>query len=166
MRKYLIGWIVGVCMAFSVSAYAEEIETLIGKTIQGEFPVTVNGQPMGKKSIVVDGSSYLPVRAIGEATGYTVGFDADLGISLTKDGGTVAEPTPTPVVDTQTKLRKLMGQLEKAKLKVTTDKMFLENARKNDKNPDEIARQEKILAETEAEVTQLEAEIAKLQPAQ
>ena len=84
MRKYIIGMLVGFVLAFSLSAHAEDIKTAIGKVIQGEFPVKINGKQLDKNAIVIEGSSYLPVRVMGDALGLDVSFNADLGIELKK----------------------------------------------------------------------------------
>jgi hypothetical protein len=84
MRKYLIGAFVGILLTLASSVYASDITSLIGKTVQGVFPVKVNGDTLAKTAIVIDGTSYLPVRAIGDAIGYDVSFNADLGIELKK----------------------------------------------------------------------------------
>ncbi|MBA2936847.1 hypothetical protein HZF08_00845 [Paenibacillus sp. CGMCC 1.16610] len=96
MKKYIIGGIAGFLLATTLSAHAEEVTSLIGKTIQGAFPFQIEGKTLATPAIVVDGTSYLPVRAFGEATGYDVSFDADLGISLKKKEVQPALPTPTP----------------------------------------------------------------------
>lgn len=82
MKKTIIAFIMGVALATTGSVYAEDISTLVGKTIQGEFPVKVNGETLDKKAIVIDGTSYLPVRAIGDSLNMEIKFDADLGIEL------------------------------------------------------------------------------------
>lgn len=84
MKKLVVGILIGFVLAFTASAYADQIESLVGRTIEGEFPVTINGERLEKKAIVIDGTSYLPVRAIAEAVYQNVYFDADLGIALTK----------------------------------------------------------------------------------
>lgn len=83
MRKYIIGMILGVSLATAGSVYGAEITTLIGKPIEGEIPVKVAGVTIEKKAIFVDGTSYLPVRAIGDAIGMDVKYDAELGVELT-----------------------------------------------------------------------------------
>lgn len=87
MRKYLIGCLVGFCLSFAVGAHADDIQTAIGKTIDGEFFVTVNDQKLPVKAITSEGTSYVPLRSFGESQGYTVTFDANLGINLTKTVG-------------------------------------------------------------------------------
>ncbi|OPH57826.1 hypothetical protein BC351_04840 [Paenibacillus ferrarius] len=96
MKKYILGGITGFLVATTLSAHAEEITSLIGKTIQGAFPFQIEGKTLGTPAIVVDGTSYLPVRAFGEATGYEVSFNADLGISLKKKEEQPPLPSPSP----------------------------------------------------------------------
>lgn len=82
MKKLFIGILIGCGIGFAVSANAEEIQTVVGKVIQGEFPVKIGDKELTNKAIVVDGTSYLPVREFGEAIGYEVKFSADLGVTL------------------------------------------------------------------------------------
>jgi len=84
MRKYLIGAIAGFFLSFSFTVYGEEIASLVGREIQGEFPVRVDGELLKNKAIVVDGTSYLPVREFGEKLGYEVDFDPEEGVTLNK----------------------------------------------------------------------------------
>jgi hypothetical protein len=104
MKKYLIGAIFGIVLSFSVSVYAEEVKSLIGRAIEGQFPVKVDDKQLDNQAIVIDGTSYLPVRAIGDALNMEVGFNADLGITLKSKPKPVEEakptvtPSPTPTV--------------------------------------------------------------------
>ena len=67
MRKYLIGFLIGIALMISTSTFADSIKSLIGLTIQGEYPVTVNGKVLSAKAEVINGSSYLPVRVLSDA---------------------------------------------------------------------------------------------------
>jgi hypothetical protein len=82
VRKYLIGILIGVALTISTSVFAEDIQTLIGVKVQGEFPVKLNGEQLVKPAIVINGTSYLPNRTIADALGMDITFDADLGIEL------------------------------------------------------------------------------------
>lgn len=102
MRKYLIGILIGVALTVSATTYAADITSLIGKSVQGVFPVKVNGDVLPKTAIVIDGTSYLPVRAIGDAIGYDVSFNADLGIELKKkEVVSMSSVTPSTTTVTQ-----------------------------------------------------------------
>jgi hypothetical protein len=93
MRKYLIGIIIGIALSLTATTYAEDIKSMIGQKIQGEFPVKINGTELEKHAIVIDGTSYLPNRAIADALDMDIKFDADLGIELNKkENPTIMEP--------------------------------------------------------------------------
>lgn len=83
MKKYVVGCLIGFFLSLGFGAHAEVV-TMINKIVEGTFPVTVQGSKLPVDAVVIEGSTYLPVRAFGEAIGYTVGFDADLGVSLSK----------------------------------------------------------------------------------
>lgn len=68
-------------IATSFSAHAE-ISSLIGKIVDGEFTININGKELNQKAIVIKGTSYLPVRSISESIGYNVKFDEGTGIEL------------------------------------------------------------------------------------
>lgn len=93
MRKILIGVFIGFALSFAVSAHAE-IVNIIGKTVDGQFPVKINGQTIDNQAAVIEGTSYLPVRAIGDALNMDVSFNADLGIELKAKGGSALTTTP------------------------------------------------------------------------
>lgn len=82
MKKILITLLSAV-FVFAISPVVfAEVESMIGKKVQGQFPVKVNGELLESQAIVIDGTSYLPVRAIGEALGKEIKFSSDLGIEV------------------------------------------------------------------------------------
>lgn len=101
MKKYIIGAVFGFILSIGVSAHAEVVN-MIGKVVDGTFAVKVGDNTIDTPAIVIEGTSYLPVRAIGDAIGYTVGFDSDLGITLTPKAVTqqpFKPKTPLPIQD-------------------------------------------------------------------
>jgi peptidoglycan hydrolase CwlO-like protein len=72
MRKYIIGFIAGILVATAGIAGAETI-SLVGKKIQSEAVVTLDGKEIGT-AIITDGTSYLPIRTLADATGLKVGY--------------------------------------------------------------------------------------------
>lgn len=100
MRKYIIGSFFGFALAFSMSAHADDIKSLVGKVVQGTYTVTIEGKKLDKQAIIVDGTSYLPVKSLGSALGYEAKFDAVQGIALSKTDS-VTELTYDPIIVTQ-----------------------------------------------------------------
>lgn len=84
MKKFVAGFLIA-SLIFSVStAFAAEVKTMIGRVIQGQFDITVDGQKLSNPVIVVDGTSFAPVREFGEAIGYNVLFTTEGGVVLEK----------------------------------------------------------------------------------
>jgi vacuolar-type H+-ATPase subunit I/STV1 len=88
MKKMIFGIFIGLILAFPLGAHAEEIVSMIGKQVQGTFPVKLHDKDLSDQAIVIDGTSYLPVRAIAEKLGLKVDFDPTKGISISDPGET------------------------------------------------------------------------------
>ena len=157
MRKYIIGAMFGfsIALCFNTSA-AEVVESVIGKSVTGTFPVTVEGERLSKDAVVIDNSTYLPVRDFGEAIGYNVNFDAEMGVKMTK----TAEPRP------EKKLNRLNRDIEE---KNETLKAFKDDLKYQEDNSDAYIKaygedaHKQALADKQAKITQLEAELADLE---
>lgn len=121
MRKYIIGALFGAMLATAFSAHAEVV-SLVNQVVQGMFPVSIDGKPLGN-AIVVDNKTYLPVRDFGEAVGYKVSFTDDQQVILTKNAA--AQTTPTATTDVQT-LVKTYNDIGVQLDKLVIDKQSLE----------------------------------------
>lgn len=92
MKKYFIGGLIGFALAFTVTVHAEVVN-MIGKVIDGELNVTVNGNKLDSQAITIEGTSYLPVRAIGTALGLKISYDPSSGVSLNQPSTAIEEQT-------------------------------------------------------------------------
>jgi hypothetical protein len=81
LKKLVIGVVIGFVLSLPLTANGA-VQSLIGKVVDGEFTVTVNKSLLPNKAIVIEGTSYLPVRTLSDATGYNVYFEANKGIDL------------------------------------------------------------------------------------
>lgn len=69
-KMYLfIGALLGVLLATSGGAAADQVKSLVGKTVAGEYNVRVNGTTLSENAIAVDGTAYVPLRSISESLG-------------------------------------------------------------------------------------------------
>jgi hypothetical protein len=111
----ILGIIIGAALAITTSAYADdiksEISSMIGKKVQGSFPLTIGGKKAAKDVIVIENTSYLPIRSAADLFGYEIAFDADLGVKLTKKEG-VAMETATGVVETKEEIQARHDKME------------------------------------------------------
>lgn len=70
--KKIIALSILMVLVFTAGTFAGS--DMIGKTVEGTFPLHINGQIAPVECIVIDGKSYAPVRFVGEAAGYAVDF--------------------------------------------------------------------------------------------
>jgi len=91
MRKFVIGLIAGALLMFSTQAFGAEIKSFIGKKIQGEYAVYVDGKPLDVKAIGANGSTFTPNRALADAVGYDIKF-VDQKVYFTKKGVASVDP--------------------------------------------------------------------------
>jgi len=161
MRKFIVGTLFGLLLSLSVTVYAEEAKTLVGRTIEGTFPVFLNGKKLSNEAIVIDGTSYLPVREIAEMLALAVKFNQQEGISLEQDEtkssdwpGTVIILPPTEPERTKPTLKDIELQIEIAQHLLQVNERFLNTAKERNEPPN---------PETEARIVELKQQIAELE---
>ncbi|MFS8211818.1 hypothetical protein [Paenibacillus polymyxa] len=81
-----IGALLGVLLATSGGAAADQVKSLVGKTVAGEYNVRVYGTTLSENAIAVDGTAYVPLHSISES----------LGANLAVKGRTIEIATGTP----------------------------------------------------------------------
>ncbi|MCP3806402.1 2,' 3'-cyclic nucleotide 2'-phosphodiesterase [Paenibacillus sp. Lou8.1] len=82
MKKWsylLSGVLIGAVVATAGSAFADQIKSLVGEKVAGEYVVKVNGNSLSENAIVVDGKAHVPLRAVTDS----------LGVNLKVDGKTI-----------------------------------------------------------------------------
>lgn len=78
MKKWtylLSGVVIGALVATAGSAFADQVKSLIGKKVTGEYVVVVDGKALPDKGAVIDGRTNVPVRGMAQALG--VDFKVD-----------------------------------------------------------------------------------------
>jgi len=181
MKKVLVGFLAGVIVTAAGTAYADDIvSSIVGKTVQGSFPVKVDGKQLTSQAAVIDGTSYLPVRAVGEALNKEVTFDAELGIELKeKEGTPVTAPTQQPTatsipaqpISKQEQIDELKVKLEDQKQSLETYNGLIkvnESTLADPNVPKESVQKtidgyKKIVTEIQQRISEYEAQIAAIE---
>lgn len=92
--KYIaIGLIAGLCIN-NISAIASSINLIVSKVT---YSVMINNKPLetDKPILNYEGSTYLPLKAIGDSLGVKVAWNNEL--RRVEIGNSVVSPTPSPV---------------------------------------------------------------------
>ena len=64
--------IAGAIAEYTGVSLPEPVPSMLGKVVDGEASVYLRGAKLGKSAIIIEGTSYLPVRLLGEALGLKV----------------------------------------------------------------------------------------------
>lgn len=72
MKKFILGLVIGISLSIVSVAFASEF-----KVVTANFPVMINGKVFEseKPILIIDGSTYMPLKAIGEALGVKVSWN-------------------------------------------------------------------------------------------
>lgn len=161
MKKFILGLVIGMAIMIPVGAHAE-VESLINQVVQGMFPVSIDGKPLGN-AIVVDNKTYLPVRDFGEAVGYKVTFTDDQQVVLTKGDTTPTTPTTSGENTLMKQIREIndkLGKLvnEKQSLEKQINDIHTKNALNGKVDGDDIKELQKQVDAKQAEIDKLVAD--------
>lgn len=167
MKKYVASFLAGAVFVLSASAFADDIQSLIGKKIQGEAVVELNGQTLDT-AIIVDGKSYAPVRAIGEAAGYDVSMQNKKIILDEKASSTPTATSPGEETNLEFLKVKLNERIVDAKQRIADTNKLIEASEYVIKNTPNSGEEEVLkvrkdkLTEQQTLLANLEAELAAL----
>lgn len=152
MKKFAMGVVVGAVLAFGASTYADEISQLVGKQVDNEYPVILNGQKLENVAPSIGGTSYSPVREISEKLGLNVEFKDDTVI--------LSKPQQSEVknVDSNTPVQEDVPDLETIERRIKNKNIMLHSAEESLKSANEIAK-----PRIAVEVQKLKDELAELE---
>jgi Mg2+ and Co2+ transporter CorA len=102
MKKTIFGIIIGLFIGITGSAYAEEVTSYIGKTIKGQFPVIINGVELEKPGLVLEGTTFVPIRLVADALGQNISFIDSTVILTPKESPIIPNSSDIDDVNSQT----------------------------------------------------------------
>ncbi|CAH8772224.1 hypothetical protein [Paenibacillus dendritiformis] len=97
MKKwtYLVsGVVIGALVATAGSVFADQVKTLVGKKVTGEYTVIVDGKELEDKGAVIEGRTNVPVRGISNALGVDMKVEGKKIIITSDDAGSVSNTAP------------------------------------------------------------------------
>ena len=74
MKKYLAGLLSGMMVMASVSVFADGVVKNFDAVV-GKVQVVLNGERLHQETVLIDGTTYLPIRAVAEMLGLEVKYD-------------------------------------------------------------------------------------------
>lgn len=168
MKKFVMGLVFGIGLTLGIGAHAEVV-SYVGKVIEGQFPVKVNGKEIESPGIVIDGTSYLPTRTIAELAGFDVKFNSDMGVELTKKEQYIPitnvtiipseEPEPEPALDEHQIREKIENINSRIRILNIQINMSERNQNMSEEERAAVEKMKQQISELEAEKAELEAQL-------
>ncbi|MNM10423.1 hypothetical protein D3C81_205480 [compost metagenome] len=184
MKKYVAGFIAGIVFMVSASAFADTF-SLIGKKVTGEYKIVVNDKALVENGAVINSRANVPARALSEALGATVSVDnLSKTIFITsnesvdiKEEAVVPNDSNAPKATEITKPTRpasaVESEIKTVEIRLLADKDGLITLKdKIDNNPsatnieqikESYENLKNIIAENEAKLVELRAELAELE---
>ncbi|MDR6776252.1 copper amine oxidase N-terminal domain-containing protein [Paenibacillus polymyxa] len=103
MKKWsylLSGVLIGAVVATAGSAFADEIKSLVGEKVVGEYTVKVNGNSLAENAIVVDGKAHVPLRAVSDSLGAGIKVDGKT-IQINTESASASSSTSVDLSDSK-----------------------------------------------------------------
>lgn len=75
MKKVLyiaMGFLLGIVFMTAGVTFADQVKSLVGKKVTGEYTIIVDGKKLSDKGAVIDNKANVPARALSEALGADV----------------------------------------------------------------------------------------------
>ncbi|MNW33502.1 hypothetical protein D3C74_104650 [compost metagenome] len=182
MKKWsylLSGVLIGAVVATAGSAFADQIKSLVGEKVAGEYSVKVNGNSLSESAIVVDGKAHVPLRAVTDSLGANLKLDGKT-IQINTDSSADTKTTSLSETDGLIKkeeqyagwsivkleqrksdLEKYISESESSKEKLNHELEIADKLSKTSVSSSTLAIRESNVAKTKKELDSIESAIAK-----
>ncbi|MEK5165971.1 2,' 3'-cyclic nucleotide 2'-phosphodiesterase [Paenibacillus sp. FSL R5-0527] len=190
MKKWmylLIGVVIGAVLATTGSAFADQVKSMVGKEVVGEYKVSVNGAALSENAIVVEGKAHVPLRAVSDSLGANIAVNGK-SIQITTNTADQTEPESVtegkatsgkfanwPKDELEERKAKLEGYIinaEEGKEKTTINLERVEKSKDSSDFPKtleitnkNIERMKQSIKESEAAIAEYKAELQEVNAA-
>lgn len=171
---YLVsGAVIGALVATAGSAFADQVKSMVGKKVTGEYTVIVNGKTLPDKGAVIDGRTNVPVRGISNALG--VDLQVEGKKIIISDSSNSANTTPPKTTSSDNKYmggskesleeirdstqNRILKPTIKGREEILAEIEILKTSGMNGEPSPGLADKEKQLAEYDAEITKYTKEL-------
>lgn len=179
MKKWmylLIGVVIGAVFATTGSAFADQVKSMVGKQVAGEYNVNVNGNALAENAIVVQGKAHVPLRAVSDSLGANIvvngktiqittnSADQVESLSVTEGKVTSGRFSNYPKAELEERKAKLEGYISDAEEEIVRMNRSIEVAQKNREaggSPGVLERIDENIKEYNQSIQEDEADIAK-----
>lgn len=97
-KNFIIGFICGALVCGAAGALASDAWQNIS-VLPNTIKVVVNGKEIQADNFLYNDTTYLPIRAVGEALGNDIQYDPETGTAVISNEAATPTPTPAPVAN-------------------------------------------------------------------
>lgn len=97
-KNFIIGFICGALVCGAVGTLASDAWQSIS-VLPNTIKVVVNGKEIQADNFLYNDTTYLPIRAVGEALGNDIQYDPETGTAVISNEAATPTPTPAPVAN-------------------------------------------------------------------
>jgi len=159
MKKFIAGFIVGLCIGLPISTMAD---SMIGKRIETEVPIKLDGEYLPINAIGLEGRTYAPVRALAEALGKEVDWDGEVIIKTSVTAGG-EQMENKPEVDTAEKKAMLEREIARYTGLIETYQRTIQFSKEIGASAESIAQLEKDIEYWQGQLDRYTKELAELE---
>lgn len=94
------GIIIGIVFSTTTGAFADQVKSLVGKKVTGEYTIVVDGTKLSDKGAVIDSRANVPARALSEALGADVKVEGRT-INITSGTDSVSTEDSIDAIETE-----------------------------------------------------------------
>lgn len=170
------GIIIGIVFSTTAGAFADQVKSLVGKKVTGEYTIIVNGEKLSDKGAVIDSKANVPARSLSEALGADVSVEGKT-INITSVSKTETDTEAITLLDANNKyigdtkssleqlkasiLGNILNPTIEGKKKILADIEELKSFGANDA----VVAKEKQLAQYDADIEKYEQELKLIEEA-
>lgn len=160
MKKYIVGFLAGAIFTVSTSVFADDIKSIIGQSVQGTAVVSLDDKEIGS-AVIINGTSYAPVRTVSEASGLSVDYSKGVVKMKTKAKQYSADDIQKEIDKYTTLITSTEEGIARANESIAAGNLSEDELNYLTENK---VKREKSLASYKEKVTELQAQLAELQP--
>ncbi|GAV13229.1 stalk domain-containing protein [Paenibacillus sp. NAIST15-1] len=174
MKKwmYLVsGVVIGALVTTAGSAFADQIKSLVGEKVTGEYTVVVNGKALQDKGAVINGRTNVPVRGVSQALGADIRVEGKKIIVTSKQavnasvgGSTKADTNGNKyMADSKESLEVLRDSIKKNRIKPAVEERqsIVEEIETLKKSQEKSGEEAPVLVVMEKQLDEYDAIIAR-----
>ncbi|MGF6358078.1 hypothetical protein ABIE27_006043 [Paenibacillus sp. 4624] len=144
------GIIIGIVFSTTAGAFADQVKSLVGKKVTGEYTIVVDGKKLSDKGAVIDSKANVPARALSQALGADVKVEGRTITITSQDENSISGDDVSNVSNPTQSTNKYIGGTKKS-LEELKESKINNTIKPATEGREALLKEMAILKETEAQ---------------